>query len=392
MKIVIAPDSFKGSVSAVEACRAIALGVKRARPDCETVSVPMADGGEGTVEALVAAVGGRTVKVKVAGPLGEEVEAEYGILEPVGEDGNVAGEADSGKTAVIEMAAAAGLPLVPLGRRNPLETTTFGVGQLILDAVGRGCRNFIIGVGGSATNDCGCGMAAALGVKFLDGRGKEITGFISGGRLGEVADLDWGGMDSRLVRCKFTVACDVRNPLLGLQGASYVYAVQKGADREGVELLEDNLSHAIDIIEKRMGKAVRDIPGAGAAGGLGAGLMVFLDAELEEGVGIVLRYSQFDRAIRGADLLITGEGRIDSQSAFGKTIAGVTAAARKHNVPVVALAGTLGDGFEKVIELGVGAVFSICPGPMELEQAISGAGDNLSRTSEQVVRLILISH
>ena len=381
MKIVVAPDSFKGSQTATQACSAIAAGLRRASDKVEIVSIPMADGGEGTVEALVESTGGKLKNAIVCGPSGEKITANYGIL----------GETTTaGPTAVIEMAAAAGLPLVPSEKRNPLKTTTYGVGQLITDAYDQGCRDFIIGIGGSATNDCGTGMAQALGVKFFDRQGGEITAPMTGELMGKVGSLDISILLPELARCSFTVACDVKNLLLGPQGASFVYARQKGANDEIIEILEANMMNIIGFVEGAAGKQIRDIPGSGAAGGLGAGLLAFLKARLEPGIDIVMRYSRFAERISSADLIITGEGQIDGTTVAGKTIAGIASVAEQYSKPVIALAGSLGDGYQKVLDLpAVMAVLSICPGPITLDEAMRRGGELLADTAEQALRLIL---
>lgn len=389
MKIVIAPDSFKGSLGAADVCRAIASGLRRVVADAEIINLPMADGGEGTVDALTMSTGGQLRRVEVCGPLGKTVEAVYGILGPQPDQGVSNGIAS---TAVIEISAAAGLTLVPVKKRNPLYTTTFGVGQIILNALDQNCRNFIIGIGGSATTDCGTGMAQALGVKFLDKAGREITEPMTGERMGHVFALDNSRLDPRLPECHFAVACDVENPLLGPNGASYVYASQKGAGEMDIEVLEANMAYIIGFIEKMASKVVRDMPGAGAAGGLGAGLSAFLDARLERGIEIVMRYCRFDQQIRGADLIITGEGRIDGQTVYGKTIAGIAAAARAQDIPIIALAGSLGADARKVLDIGVTALFSICPGPISLVQAMQQTPELLADTVEQTMRLMLIKN
>ncbi|MBD3288306.1 glycerate kinase, partial [candidate division KSB1 bacterium] len=274
MKIIIAPDSFKASMTASEAAVAIQRGVRKVLPDVDIAKIPMADGGEGTVSALVASTKGRFVETTAFDPLGNEITGKYGIL---GDE----------KTAVIEMAAVSGLPLVPLEKQNPLNTTTFGTGELIRDALEAGCREFIIGIGGSATNDAGTGMAQALGVKFFRKDGSEITELMRGGLLREVAHIDVSGMHSAIADSHVTVACDVDNPLLGERGCAHVYAPQKGATPEIVKRLDNDMAHFIDIAEDATGSSVRDVPGAGAAGGLGAGLMAFLNAELKPGIELV---------------------------------------------------------------------------------------------------------
>lgn len=388
MKIVIAPDSFKGSATAAQVCDAITQGLRRVVGDAEIVAVPMADGGEGTVDALVAATGGRLQHTTVCGPLGQtqQVQAGYGILGP----DRQADHADTrATTAVIEMAAAAGLPLVPPDRRNPLHTTTYGLGQMIAHAIEHDCRDFVIGIGGSATNECGMGMAQALGVRFIDDRGNEIGEPMTGASIGRVAAIDQSGLLPGLAQCKFTVACDVQNPLLGPTGATYTYGPQKGADDNSLATLEKNIAHIINLIEGCTGRSVRDIPGAGAAGGLGAGLMALLDAKLQPGIDIVIDACRFAQRIDGADLIITGEGRIDGQTVYGKTIAGVASAAAEQSIPVIALAGSLGPDARKVLDLPVAAILSICPGPIPLDQALREAPALLADTAEQAIRLAM---
>ncbi len=385
MKIVVAPDKFKGSLSAAQACAAIIEGVRRVAAEAEIVSIPMADGGEGTVEALVAATAGRLRQVRVRGPLDVKVDAIYGIL------GQQAAEApNSVKTAVIEMAAAAGLPLLAPKLRNPLHTTTYGVGQVILDGLALDCRDFVIGIGGSATNDCGCGMAQALGVKFFDQGGNEICTPMTGAGIGKTAGLDVSDIDPRISESSFVVACDVKNPLLGPTGASHVYSRQKGADDQTVAILEENMTHIIGLIEAEVGKKLRDIPGAGAAGGLGAGMMAFLNGKLDRGIDIVMRYCRFSQRIDGAQLIITGEGRIDKSTIFGKTIAGVAEAAAEQSIPVIALAGSVADTERQIHDIGVTAVLPICSGPMTLTEAMGAGSDNLCRAAEQALRAALI--
>lgn len=377
MKIVIAPDSFKGSLNAPQVCDAIANGVRRVVPEAEIVAIPMADGGEGTVDALVAATNGQLRTVTVHGPLDDDIDASYGLL------------GDS-RTAVIEMAAAAGLPAVPIDRRNPLRTTTYGVGQLITDALEQGCRSFIIGIGGSATNDCGTGMAQALGVRFRDKNGDIIADPMTGGLCGRVEYMDVSQMPDSIAESKFVVACDVENPLLGPQGATCIYGPQKGADQGGLKTLEANMAHVIEVIEQETGRSVRDCPGAGAAGGLGAGLMAFLNAKLEGGIDIVMRESRFAEKIADASLIITGEGAIDGSTVFGKTISGIADQAGKQAIPVIVLAGTIGPNADEVLKIGVTAILSVCNGPMTLDEACHHAPILLADTAEQAIRLALM--
>ncbi len=377
MKVVIAPDSFKGCLLSPEVAAAIAEGVRRAAPDAEAVQVPVADGGEGTVYALVSATGGQMVTVQVEGPLGEPVQATFGLL-------------GDGRSAAIEMAAASGLPLVPEDRRDPTKTTTYGTGQLIREALDRGARELIVGIGGSATNDCGCGMAQALGVKFYDAEGREIER-VSGGRLLDVAHIDISGRDPRLTEARIRVACDVDNPLYGPRGAAYVYAPQKGATPEQVELLDRGLRHMAEVIKRDLGIDVADVPGAGAAGGLGAGLMAFCGAKLEPGIKIVLEAVGLADKMAGADLCITGEGRIDEQTAYGKTPAGVAEIARAAGAVCVALGGSVVLNTSVLHQVGLAAVFSMIPGPMSLEEAMrpDAARRLLAAAGEQVTRLFV---
>lgn len=355
MKIVIAPDSFKESMTALEVCEAAERGLRRSIPEVQTVKIPMADGGEGTVQALVDATNGTFTSLTVTGPLGLPVEAEYGWL-------------GDQLTAVIEMASASGLHLVPPERRNPLMTTTAGTGELIKDAVQKGAKHLIIGIGGSATNDGGMGMAQALGVKFLDSEGAELS--YGGGALSKLAKIDASKMMKELSGVTIDVACDVDNPLTGPTGASAIFGPQKGATDETVAVLDRNLSHYASLILKETGRDVEKIEGSGAAGGLGAGLLAFLNANLKRGVDIVIETVKLEQHMGEADLVITGEGRIDGQTIHGKTPVGVSKTAKKLNIPVIAIAGSIGDGYEKVYEEGISSVFSIVPGIVSLEEAL----------------------
>ena len=373
MKVTVAPDSLKESISSEQAARAIARGLRKADASVELELVPMADGGEGTVDALVAATGGRKLNALVADPLGRSVEAAIGLC-------------GDGRQAVVEMAAASGLALLTPGERNPLLTSTRGTGQLIRKALDAGVEQIVVCIGGSATVDCGTGMAAELGVRFLDAHGDPI-GEPSGGRLEEIRHIDMSELDPRLKRTRITVACDVTNPLLGPQGAACVYAPQKGADAAMVERLERGIENFAHVVEVHLGKDVSDMPGGGAAGGLGAGLSAFLDAELKSGVEVVMEAVRLRERMRGSDLVITAEGRLDAQSAFGKAPAGVAALASRQGIPVVALAGALGPGYEALYERGVAAVYAICDRPMSLETAFSEAELLLERAAESVLRL-----
>jgi glycerate 2-kinase len=375
MKVIIAPDSFKESLSALEVANAIEKGFRDIFPEAEYVKIPMADGGEGTVQSLVDATGGRIVKTEVTGPLGDRVKAFFGVL-------------GDGKTAVIEMAAASGLHLVPSEKRNPLVTTTRGTGELILAALDEGAEHIIIGIGGSATNDGGAGMIQALGGRLLDRHGQEIGP--GGGSLSELADIDLSGLDQRLKCVKIEVACDVDNPLTGPKGASAIFGPQKGATPEMVATLDKNLHHYADVIERVLGKQVKDIPGAGAAGGLGAGLLAFLEAELKRGVEIVLETVNFHERIQGASLVITGEGRIDGQTIFGKTPIGVAKAAKRYNIPVIAIAGSVSDDSDVVRSHGIDALYSIVPGIIPLEKALANAGYYVTQTARNIAAVCKI--
>lgn len=335
MKIVIAPDSFKESLTADEVASAIASGFRKVFPDAEIVNVPLADGGEGTVRALIAATGGKIIKKQVTGPLGTPVTAFYGLL-------------GDGKTAVIEIAAASGLHLIPSEERNPLITTTKGTGELILAALDEGVERIIIGLGGSATNDGGSGLVQALGARLVDEEGRDLPP--GGGSLGRLAKIDITGLDSRLFRVKISVACDVTNPLLGEYGASRTFAPQKGATPEMVEELERNLTHYATILKRDLDKDISAIPGAGAAGGTAAGLIAFLDAELKRGIDIVIEATRLEEKIKDADLVVTGEGKIDGQTLSGKTPIGVAQLAKKYHIPVVAICGSISHDAHLVYE------------------------------------------
>ncbi len=376
MKIVIAPDSFKESLTAFEAARQLEAGFREIFPEAEYHLLPIADGGEGTVEAMVAATGGEIVRLQVSGPLGEQVGAFYGIT-------------GDRQTAVIEMAAASGLGLVPTELRNPLLTTSRGTGELIRHALDAGLRHFIVGIGGSATNDAGAGMLQALGVQLTDREGREIGA--GGGALGRLAQIDVSRMDPRLKEARIEVACDVDNPLLGPQGASAVFAPQKGAGRDMVAQLDANLAHFADLVARELKVEMADIPGSGAAGGMGAALRAFLGADLQPGIGIISKAVGLEQAIRGADLVITAEGRIDGQTAHGKAPLGVARIAVRHGVPVIGIAGSLGPGAESVHQHGIAALFSVLKAPCSLPEALAAAADNLHMTARNVAAVIKLA-
>jgi glycerate kinase len=377
MKIVIAPDSFKENLTSLEVAGELETGLKRVWPNATYVKVPMADGGEGTVQSLVDATGGQIVKVEVSGPMGARVMASYGLL-------------GDGKTAVIEMAEASGLPLVPKEQRNPLVATTFGTGELIGDAIKRGVREIILGIGGSATNDAGAGLAQALGVRFINFGGALIPDLIAGGHLDKVQAVDMSMVNPGLAKIHISVACDVTNPLCGEKGASRVYGPQKGATPEMVEQLDKNLAHFAHVIKRSIGQDVIDRPGAGAGGGIGAGLMAFTNATLKRGVELVVAATRLEEHMQGAALAITGEGRVDFQTAFGKTPSGVAVAARKYGVPVVAIGGGLSDDAGGVFQHGIDGLETATPNAMPLDVAIKKSRQYLQDAAERAARLIVI--
>jgi len=372
MRIVIAPDSFKGSLSAFAVAEAVERGVKRVVPEAECVLLPLSDGGEGLVESLVEATAGTYHEFQATGPLGEPVWAKLGVL-------------GDGSTGVIEMAQASGLPLVPPEKRNPLFTTTYGTGELIRCALDLGCTQLVIGIGGSATNDGGMGMAQALGVRFLDADGRELGP--GGAELARLEKIDISGLDPRLAEAKIEVACDVDNPLTGPSGASHIYGPQKGATPAMVEQLDRALMHYAEVIRKDLGKDVESVPGAGAAGGLGAGLMAFLGGRLVSGIQLVFRVLDFERQVQGADLVFTGEGKFDAQSAFGKVPVGVARACRAFGIPVIVLAGTVTLDSEELHGEGITASFSVLNQPMSLEEAMARTAELVEFQAAQVMRL-----
>ncbi|HAS6142259.1 TPA: glycerate kinase [Vibrio vulnificus] len=369
MKIVIAPDSYKESLTAMDVAIAIEKGFKQVLPDAHYVKLPMADGGEGTVQSMVDATGGTIIEHTVTGPLGQRVDGFFGLL----------GE---GKTAVIEMAAASGLHLVTPDQRNPLITTTFGTGELIKAALDHGVEHIIVGIGGSATNDGGIGMAQALGIKLLDAHGNALGH--GGGELAKLATIDCSQLDPRLAQVRLEVACDVDNPLCGTKGASTVFGPQKGATPEMVTILDENLAHYATVIKQQLGVDVRDMAGAGAAGGMGAALLGLLNAELRPGIEIVMDAVHLDEIVADADLVITGEGRIDSQTIHGKTPIGVARTAKKHGLPVIGIAGCLSADCGVVHEHGLDAVFAVVNRSVDLPTALAEAAENVELTARNV--------
>ena len=377
MNVIVAIDSLKGSLSSLQAGAAAKAGILRAIPDA-TVSVkPVADGGEGTVNALVSGLSGKSVTIAVTGPLGETVEATYGILPD--------------HTAVIEMAEAAGLPLVPAEKRNPMNTTTYGVGEMILHALDEGCRSFIIGIGGSATNDGGTGMLRALGCRFRKADGTDIAPGAQ--ELAGLAAIETEALDPRLKESRFSIACDVTNPLCGSNGASYIFAPQKGADPATVRKLDAALAHLADITAATFGTDLRDQPGAGAAGGLGFAFASYLNGTLRPGVDIVLDAVLPESELRAADIVVTGEGRFDGQTAMGKAPVGIARRAKACGCKVIVLAGSVEHSGARATQQNpplIDAVFPILPGAMTLEEAMREdvAYENMEYTAEQVFRVM----
>ncbi|WP_314853217.1 glycerate kinase [uncultured Granulicatella sp.] len=379
MKVVVAIDSFKGSLSSMEAGQAIAEGVKRVYQNAEVVVRPLADGGEGTVEALVEGMGGIFVTKEVTGPLGEKVDAVYGVIES---------EEDSSKTAIIEMSAAAGITLVPEKSRNPMNTTTYGVGELILDAIERGCRHFIVGIGGSATNDGGVGMLQALGYDFLTREGKAIS--YGGDGLRELASIEDVNVHPKLKECTFKVACDVTNPLCGENGSSAIFGPQKGATPEMVQELDQLLLHYAELSKEMNANADRFYPGTGAAGGMGFAFLTYTNAALESGIQIVLTETKLEELIKTADFVVTGEGRLDGQTALGKAPIGVASLAKKHQKKVLAFAGAVTPDAKECNQHGIDAFFPILRGIVTLKEAMDkeNAHRNMVDTVEQVFRVV----
>ncbi|RKD92052.1 glycerate kinase [Mangrovibacterium diazotrophicum] len=372
MKVLIAPDSFKDCLEAADVARYLGEGIRRVIPDAEITSIPVADGGEGFVQTMLSAMGGEKIITRVFDPLMRDVDAFYGILP----DG----------TAVIEMAAASGIEHLKREERNPLITTTIGTGQLMLNAMERGCRKIIIGIGGSATNDGGVGMARALGYRFLDKDGMEVPP--GGGSLSEIQSIDFSKVNPLMGETAVWVACDVNNPLIGPRGASAVYGPQKGATPELVERLDSNLEHLAKMIKKYLNIDVLDLAGGGAAGGLGAGLVAFAGGRLQAGFDIVKEQSHLEEAVKVADIVLTGEGKMDGQTKQGKTPWGVAQLAQKYGKPLFAFAGFLGDGYRELYDEGFTSIFALPNGPASLDACIANAPELLADTAEQVFRVL----
>ncbi len=375
MKILIAPNAFKGSLSAYEVCCAVEEGIRKVLADAEIVKLPMADGGDGTLDALVAADGGEVFDKTATGPLGEPVRARYAIL-------------GDGKTAVIEMASVSGLALLPVDKRDPMTATTYGTGELIKEALDKNCARLIIGIGGSATNDGGAGMAQALGARLLDENGKDIQR--GGGALAKLRSIDTGGIDGRLSGVDIVIASDVTNPLCGPEGASYVYGPQKGATEEMVKRLDENLSNYSEVIKRDLGKDVKDMPGSGAAGGLGAGLLAFTNARLVPGAKVVMETAGFGEKVEGSDIVITGEGRLDRQTAYGKAPGEIARYCRSRNIPVIGICGMLEDDAAQLYELGFCSFFPLLKKPCTLEYAMENAYNLISDTAVRLMKILML--
>lgn len=375
MKIVISVDSLKGSLTSIEAANAIKKGILSVDNKSDVVIMPLADGGEGTVEALVQGMNGEEKVISVTGPINEKVNATYGILKET-------------NTAIIEMAQASGLPLVPAELRNPLNTTTYGVGEIIKEAIEKGCRNFIVGIGGSATNDCGVGMLQALGFEFYD-ENDNLVG-LGGKVLNQIKRIKTDNKLKELDECNFKIACDVNNPLYGENGAAYIYGPQKGATKEIVKELDKGLKNFAEVVKKDLGKDIAHIEGAGAAGGLGFGFLGFLNSKLESGIKIILDEIKLEEVVKDADIVITGEGRLDNQTAMGKAPIGVAKLAKKHGAKVIAIAGCTTPDAVKCNEEGIDAYFSIVNKAMTIDEAMKkeNATQNMIETTIQIFNLI----
>lgn len=374
MKFLFVSDSFKGTLSSEQIIALLNRAAKKVFPDCETMGIPVADGGEGTIDAVISVLHGTIQEVNVHGPLMEEVVSHYGET--------------AEKAAIIEMAAASGLPMVPEDKKDPRLTTTYGTGELIRAALERGCRDITIAIGGSATNDGGMGAMRALGIRFLDKSGAELSG--CGNDLGRVADIDTSGLLSAVKETKFTIMCDVINPLTGPDGATYTFGTQKGGTPEVLDELERGMVHYAALIREKMGADVDQIPGSGAAGGLGAAFCVFLKAEMKSGIETVLDLIHFDELLEGVDLVVTGEGRIDWQSAFGKVPSGIGNRCRKKGIPSIAIVGGMGERAELIFDHGIDSIITTINGAMGLDEALERAEELYFSAAERAFRMIKV--
>ncbi|MBK5243277.1 glycerate kinase [Clostridium sp.] len=371
-KVILIPDSFKGTLSSIQICEIIQSKIKQHFPECKVISIPVADGGEGSVDCFLTALGGEKINLIVKNPYFEDMDSFYGII-------------DKGNTAVIEMAACAGLPLVE-DRKDPSKTTTYGVGQLILDAAGRGVKKIIVGLGGSSTNDCGCGAAAAIGVKFFNNKGEKFIP--TGGTTHEISSIDISGKAEVLNGIEIVTMCDIDNPMYGQTGAAHVFGPQKGADAEMVLFLDEGIKNISEIIKKDLSKDLSEIPGSGAAGAMGAGMIAFFDSVLQMGIETVLDTVKFSNVITGADMIFTGEGKIDFQSLRGKVVIGVAKRAKLQNVPVSVIAGGADNGIDESYDLGVTSIFSINRLPEAFETSRYKSVENMTFAVDNILRLI----
>lgn len=371
-KCLIMPDSFKGTLSAVQICEIIKKQINKHFPDCNVIAIPVADGGEGTVDSFLYASNAKKIEIITSGPYGESIKTYYAKIED---------------TAIIEMASAAGLPMVE-NNKNPIKTTTYGVGTIIKEVVKNGCKNIIVGLGGSCTNDGGVGMARALGTIFYDERGQEIVPYSN--EFYKIAYIDNSATEKFLKDCKITAMCDIDNPLCGKKGASYIFGPQKGANSEMVFELDKNLKHLSNIILKSLKKDVCNMPGAGAAGGMGAGIVAFLNGNLKSGIDTVLDFIEFEKLSKNADIIFTGEGKIDSQSLRGKVVIGIAQRAKKQNIPVIAVVGTIGEGADGAYNMGVSSIFSINRQAVDFEKSKYCSAENLEKTMDSILRFYKI--
>lgn len=379
MKILIAPDSYKECLTAREVAGAIIKGIKRVLPDAECLSLPVADGGEGTIDAILGTVQGKRIRKEVTGPAGKKTRACYGIIK-------------DGRVALIEMAEASGLMLIDRNRRNPSMTSSYGTGELIIDALDKGIEKMIIGLGGSATVDCGAGMAQALGYRFYDVEGNLIRKKITGGMLDRISGIDKTGILPGIRKTRITAASDVENKLCGRNGAARIFGPQKGATPEMVEMLERNLRHFTGVVKKDLGMDILNIKGGGAAGGMGAGLAAFTNAKMKSGIDLVLKTIKFEKKAAGVDLIITGEGQIDAQSSTGKALSGISAIGKKLGVPVVAIGGNIGDDAHRLFAKGIDGLAGSVARDMPRETAINHAGEYIANAAERTIRLILLGN
>lgn len=375
MKIVIAPQAFKGSLSALNVANAVQKGVRRIFPDAQILTCPVADGGDGTLETLVESSGGKIMETNVADPTGKPIVAQWGAM-------------GDGNTAVIEMARTSGLALLTLEERDPLNATTYGLGEIIVSALNKGFRKFIVGIGGSATNDAGAGMAQALGIRLMDREGKNLV--FGGAALQNLSVIDTSSIDQRVLESNFQIACDVNNPLTGPEGASAVYGPQKGATEENVRQLDSALGVFAEVTKRDLGKDISNLEGAGAAGGLGAGMIAFVEGHLRAGVDIVLDTVNLAEKLESADLVITGEGSIDFQTVYNKAPIGVARMAKARGIPTIGISGMLGKNYQIVHNHGIDAALSIANGPISLEESLQNAPSLISEAVEESLRLISV--